>query len=86
MAEKTMTQKQAISRISDILNHARANYLANDGGLTMSACDLLGFGQEVVDRVEKGDIAYVMSLDPFNTDNGDEQEIIIIAQEWAYTV
>lgn len=86
MAEKTMTKKQAIERITDIMNHARSNYLANDGGLTMSACDLLGFGHEVVDRVSNDDIEYVMSLDPFNTDNGDEQEIIIIAQEWAYTV
>lgn len=71
-----------IEEIQDCIEDARDNWLANDGGLTMAARDLIDFGKSTIDAIETGKKGYFLPEDVWNTDTGHEQDIILAYLKW----
>jgi hypothetical protein len=68
--------------IEDILDDVQ-KWTTEDGGLTITACDLLDFGRQVIEKIQANDVAWLWELDPFDTDTGHEEEIVLLALQWA---
>ena len=75
--------EKTIKEIREFMAEVEESWLANDGGLTMAACDLLDFGNNVIRHIQANDTAWIWEIDPFSADTGTEGEIINIAQCWA---
>lgn len=78
-----MKKEETIKRIEAILSGVGEEWLADDGGLTMAAGDLISFGKAVIDHIQANDAAWCWNLNPFDADTGDEGDIISLALAWA---
>jgi len=77
-----MKKELAIKKINGILDEVASSWLANDGGLTLAASDILAFGRGVIADIEAGRAERLWPEPLFNRDSG-EVEILAIAQQWA---
>ena len=75
--------KQAIEAIKEIVNEVSSTWLADDGGLTMAANDLISFADSCIAAIKRNDVEWVWALDPFENDTGAESDIVTSAQGWA---
>ena len=80
-----MEKVDALQQIFEILEEVEATWLANDGGLTMAASDLLSLGRATIAAIKRDDLAWISDLNPWKTDTGQESDIITTAQQWMYT-
>ena len=78
-----MTKEEVIQRIEAILSGVAEEWTASDGGLTMAAGDLIVFGRSVIERIQANDTAWIWNLDPYDTDTGNESDIVSLALDWA---
>jgi len=72
-----------VVEIQEIMAHVEETWLANDGGLTIAASDVLSFGRTAIAAIERGDTTWALQLDPFSAGTGAEGDIISATLEWA---
>jgi hypothetical protein len=51
-----------IREIQEIIDGVEETWLANDGGLTAAACDVISFGRSVIRAIERKDIKWLWTL------------------------
>jgi hypothetical protein len=73
--------ERIIEQIEQIEADVRNNWLAGDGGLTMSASDVLSLAAAIVERIEDRDWEGLKEYDPFDSSNGAENELNCLAIE-----
>ena len=80
-----MNKELAIKRIREIMDHVAETWTANDGGLTMAASGLIGYGNAAISRIEDDDIEWCRRQDPFDSSSGVESDISQYALQWAWS-
>jgi len=75
--------KQAIEEIKQIADLVSENWVADDGGLTMAASDVISFADSCIAAIKRNDVEWVWALDPFTNNTGAESDIVTAAHGWA---
>ncbi len=80
MTKVTFTATKAIAAIKTIIANVEDTWLANDGGLTWSACDVISIGNETISRIKEDDIEWLWNAgkESYTIDcrTGEEQSIL----------
>ena len=81
---KPLTKGEALKSVREVMASVE-DWVANDGGLTMAAGDVLGTGNCVINGIEMGNVDYLWSYNDFsiNCSSGEEMCIAQIACEYA---
>ena len=69
---------QEIKGIQEIIDGVEEAWLANDGGHTATACDVISFGRSVIRAIERKDVKWLWSIN-HESSTGSEMEITDLA-------
>jgi hypothetical protein len=80
--ENNMTKDEAIGAIKEVVDEVVVSWVADDGGLTMAANDIIDFADNCIAAIKRNDIEWAHELNQFDADTGAEGEIIEAVHDW----
>jgi len=78
----TLIELWAYAQLDEICNYVASEWIADDGGLTAAASDVLALAQGAKGAITRGDSHWVRWDDMFDASTGTEQDILMVV--WDY--